>query len=139
MYHRYFKDWQVKTGYKKEFVSLWAGWLGKENIHKLDEVTESEWQKFNNLIVSINENYILQQADHEKCRLITIKSISSALSTYAEAMNKDSSKFSNFVINELDCIFSESWDYTYIIWYKEDRTITELSPLIQAAGLFHFP
>jgi len=51
MYREYFKDyWEVKSDFNKEFVSLWSGWLGKDDYHKLDEVTENEWEYFNKWI-----------------------------------------------------------------------------------------
>ncbi|MDN3685571.1 hypothetical protein QW180_26455 [Vibrio sinaloensis] len=57
MYHHCFEGWEVKPEFAKEFISLWSGWLGEENYHKLDEVTENEWQRFNKLIELIGKDY----------------------------------------------------------------------------------
>jgi hypothetical protein len=141
MYHQYFEDWEVKPDFKKEFISLWSGWLGEGNLHKLDEVTENEWQRFNRLLVLLSQDYPLQEAFCAKEKLVPIGNISSALSSYDsydEAMNKDASKFSKFVIPDLDCVITEEWDYTYIIWYKDEQAITKLAPYIKAANLCHF-
>ena len=138
MYHQYFEDWEVKPDFKKEFVSLWPGWLGEENLHKLDEVTENEWQRFNRLLVLLSQNYQLQEVFCGKEKLVTIGNISSALSSYDETMNKDASKFSKFIIPDLDCVITEEWDYTYIVWYKDAQTIIKLAPYIKAANLCHF-
>ena len=43
MFSKYLEDWENKPGYYKELVSLWSGWLGKDNIGLLDKVTENEW------------------------------------------------------------------------------------------------
>jgi len=138
MYHRYFEDCEVKSEFKKEFVSLWPGWLGQENLHKLNEVTESEWQRFNQLIILLSQRYLLEKADRDKEKLVAVIDVSAALPSFEEALNKDASQFSMFVITELDCVITEEWDYTYIIWYQDERAITELSPLIKAVKLCHF-
>ena len=56
MYNEYFEDWDVKSEFNKEFISIFGGWLGKDNLHKLDDVTEREWGKFNHLLRVISEN-----------------------------------------------------------------------------------
>lgn len=138
MYHQYFEDWEVKSDFKKEFVSLWADWLGEKDSHKLDEVTENEWQRFNQLLVLLSQDYILQEAVCAKEELVTINNISTALSSYKESMNKDASEFSKIVIPDLDCVITEEWDYTYIVWYKDAQAIIKLAPYIKAANLCHF-
>ncbi|CAH6938478.1 conserved hypothetical protein [Vibrio chagasii] len=138
MYCHYFEDWVVKPDFKKEFISLWSGWLGKEDCHKLDEVTENEWQRFNQLIELISEDYKIELVSCDKERLIPITDVRSVLSSYEEAMEKDSSLFSKFVVPELGCVISEEWDYTYILWYKSDDVVEKLSPYIKLSNLCHF-
>jgi len=63
MFEKYFKDGEIRNEYKKQFISLWPGWLGKENYHQLDEVTEADWSKFNLLIEIIFKHYRMQIVD----------------------------------------------------------------------------
>ncbi|WP_028876957.1 hypothetical protein [Teredinibacter turnerae] len=138
MFNEYFEEWEVKPEYSKEFISLWDGWLGKENYHKLDEVTESEWARFNTLLSSIAEKFSLESVNCEEHSLTKVSGIETVLSSYEESRTKQSSAFLRLVLPELECVISEDWDYTYIIWHKNNGAVEVLSPYIKAAGLQHF-
>ncbi|MDX1526917.1 MULTISPECIES: hypothetical protein [Pseudidiomarina] len=138
MFREYFEDWEVRPEYSKEFISLWKGWLGKENYHKLDEVTENEWARFNELLRRLAEVFVLEVVNCEKQSLERVSDIESVLSTCEESMNKESSEFTTLVIPDLECVISEEWDYTYIIWHKNNGAVEALAPYIKAAGLEHF-
>ncbi len=138
MYHQYFEEWEVKPIFKKEFISLWDGWLGKDDYHKLDEVTESEWNRFNQLIELISRDYKIEIALCAKETLMPVTEVSQVLSSYEESIEKDCSQFSKFVIPELGCVISEEWDYTYILWYQSSETVEKLSPYIKRVSLKHF-
>ncbi|MBD3904955.1 hypothetical protein NAL32_09800 [Chryseobacterium sp. Ch-15] len=137
-FNEYFDDFEVKDRFKKEFISLWTGWLGKENSHQLDEVTESDWSRFNSLIKLIFKNYRMQIVDLRERKLNDINKIEETFSNYKDSMNKTTDKFSIYVIPELECIISEDWDYTYIIWYTNKTVIEKLEPFIEKSGLHHF-
>ncbi|WP_262150226.1 hypothetical protein [Chryseobacterium foetidum] len=134
----YFKDYDVKDGFKKEFISLWTGWLGKENYHILDDILEKDWIKFNHLIINISKHYEILVADLDKSKLIKIDYIEKTLSSYKEYLNKPCTQFSIYVIPELICVLEEHWDYTYILWYKNYEIVEKLSFIIEESGLFHF-
>jgi hypothetical protein len=138
MFNKYFEEWEVRPEFEKEFVSLWAGWLGKENYHKLGEVSEKEWGYFNNFIRLIAQEFEMVLVDCHSESLTKIDSIDSTLSTYSESMNKDSKQFSKYVIAPLDCVVTEEWDYTYIIWHKNNGAVERLIPYIKRARLEHF-
>jgi len=138
MFSDYFEDWEVKPEYSKQFVSLWSGWLGAENCHKLDEVTADEWSRFNDLLRNIANDFELELANFEDQSLIHIVDVESVLSTYEESMSKTSSEFINVVVPALGCVISEGWDYTYIIWHKNNGAVEALDPYIKAACLEHF-
>ncbi|MEX1667802.1 hypothetical protein AB4876_02710 [Zhongshania guokunii] len=138
MFSDYFEAWEVKSEYSKEYVSLWKGWLGQENLHKLDEVTESEWCRFNVLLRSLASDFALEVANCEKQSLTKISDIETVLSSYNQSMDKEPSAFTKFIIPELECVISEEWDYTYIIWHKNNGAVEALSPYIKAASLEHF-
>ncbi|MCF2913274.1 hypothetical protein [Halomonas sp. Cn5-12] len=138
MFREYFEYWEVRPEYSKEFISLWKGWLGKENYHKLDEVTENEWARFNELLRRLAEVFVLEVVNCEKQSLERVSDIESVLSTCEESMNKESSEFTTLVIPDLECVISEEWDYTYIIWHKNNGAVEALAPYIKAAGLEHF-
>ena len=138
MLDQYFDDWEIRGGFKEEFISLWPGWLGPEQYHKLDEVTESEWQRFNDLLTLIAERYDVLVADLELRELKNVRGASEIRQSYEAAMNKDASQFLRFVIPELGCVLAEEWDYTYILWHKDGSAVAELAPLVTKAGLHHF-
>jgi len=138
MFSTYFEEWEVKSDYKKEFVSLWPNWLGKENYHKLDEVTKDEWAYFNKWIKHLAQDFTIELVDCENQSITKVTEIESILSSYEVSMNKDSTLFTKIVIPELGCVISEEWDYTYIIWYKNNRAVETLSPYISQNGLEHF-
>lgn len=138
MFSTYFEGWEVKPEYKKEFVSLWSGWLGKENIHKIDDVAEAEWTRFNDWIRSLAQHFTIYLVDCESQSITEVADIESVISEYDVSMNKDSSLFTKLVLPELGCVISEDWDYTYIIWHKNSGAVEALSPHITKAGLKHF-
>lgn len=138
MFSEYFEDWEVKPEYSKEFISLWGGWLGKENYHKLDEVTAREWARFNALLRSLAKAFPLEMANFEMQSLTKVNDIESVLSSYEESMGKGACEFTYLVIPDLRCVISEEWDYTYIIWHINNGAVDALSPYIKAADLQHF-
>ncbi len=109
MFEDYFdiENWEVKSEYNKEFISLWSGWLGEDSCHKLDEVTEKEWNKFNNLIRLISTKYEMQLADFENKRLLPITNIEDVLDNYEQSMNKRGNEFFHYVIPDLNCVIEE--------------------------------
>lgn len=138
MISEYFEDWEVKSEFKPEFISLWEGWLGKENYHKLDEVTELEWLRFNTLIKLIHKEYELYAVNLELNTALKIEEIEIYLPSYKEAMNRDSSKFSKLIIPELSAVLNEDWDFTYILWHKNNGSKEILSSFIRNAELYQF-
>lgn len=138
MFSKYFEGWEIKPGYTKEFVSLWPGWLGQENLHKLDEVTEDEWARFNEWVRSLAKDFTLELVDYKSQSTTGITDIENVLSDYKASMNKESSMFTTLVLPELGCVVSEAWDYTYIIWHVNNGAVEILSSYIEKSGLKHF-
>jgi hypothetical protein len=138
MFNKYFDDEVVKIEYKKQFISLWTEWLGKENYHQLDEVTKADWSKFNSLIEIIFRHYRMQLVDLNARKLNEINNIEETLCNDEDSMTKTSNEFSIYIIPELECILSEDWDYTFIIWYIDKKVIEKLQPFIEKSGLYHF-
>ena len=136
---QYFKDYEVRPEFQKEFISLWEGWLGTDDCHKLDEVQESDWQRFNHLVSLIAARYGVLVANLTDHSCHEPAEASELLQTYEEAMQKDSSAFMKLVIPELCCVLTEDWDFTYVLWHKDPTAVTTLAPLISQAGLHHFP
>jgi hypothetical protein len=134
----YFDNYEVKEGYEKEYISLFDGWLGKDNLHKLDEVTEEEWSKFNYLLNEIFNNLKIYSVDVRKNTCVQVENINVITNTYNEAMNKEQTDFTKLIIPEHNCVLTEDWDYTYILWHKNNGTVEALKPLIENAGLYQF-
>ena len=138
MLKTYFYDWDVRPEFNKEFVCIFDGWLGMENLHKLDEVTEVEWSRFNNLLQLLHQNYRLYIADLVSNACSEIEDIEPILMSYKESGDKEYNQFTKIIIPELNAVYTEEWDCTSIIWYKNKGVVEALSPLIKSAGLFHW-
>lgn len=138
MYSQYFDSCDIREGFYREYFSLFDGWLGPENYHKLDEVTKTDWSKFNDLIRLISMNHVVYSASIEAETCERVESIETIISDYDTAMSKDSVEFTRLVIPELDCILTEDWDYTYVLWHKENGAVKTLAPLVEKAGLYQF-
>jgi hypothetical protein len=134
----YFEDWKVRSEFKPEFISPWAAWLGEENYHELNEITEIEWSRFNTLVKLIFKGYELYHVNVELKSMLKVEHVESYLPSYKDAMSRDSSKFTRLIIPELLAVLTEDWDFTYILWHKNNGAKEKLSPLIKQAKLFHF-
>ena len=138
MFDTYFDDWEVKPEFSKEYISLWSNWLGEENLHLLDEVSEEDWSRFNSLIIVIAKTYNIGLVDCD-ARLVSFpKNIEDTLSNYSISMNKNASSFSKYIIPDLECVITEEWDYTYILWHKKNGAVEALNPYIIKSGLKRF-
>jgi len=137
MIDRYFVDHEVRNDFEKEFVSLFDGWLGGQNLYKL-EVTEREWQKFNTLLRMLASKYEIFVVDLGVRSCCKVTDVESIIPTYEEDMNRESAHFTRIIIPELDAIFVEDWDFTWILWHRERGAVHALAPMIVNAGLFHF-
>jgi hypothetical protein len=138
LFYEYYEACEIKPEFEKEFISLWPGWLGPDNYHKLDEVAEYEQERFKVLIGHIAKNYNLLLVNIDKQTVAVIDDIEKTLVGYTESRSKGSSEFFQFIIPELDCLLTEEWDYTFIIWYKNKNVIEKLKPFIKESKLFHF-
>lgn len=138
MYDRYFQDEEIRPEFEKEFVSIFDGWLGEKNYHRLDEVTDPEWERFNDLLRRLHRTYRLHIVDLEAGTSAELPSIERVLTSHDEAGNKQSSEFTRILIPDLDAAYTEEWDYTWILWHRRNGAVEALSPLIKSAGLFHW-
>ena len=137
-YKDYFFECEAISNFKKEYISLWPGWLGIENLHKLQSVTETDWSKFNTLITTISDSFQVWIPNHEAESLTQVIDIQTTLSSYEESEKKDSSQFSQYLIYELGCVITESWDYTYILWHQDNHAVETIKPFVVSADLFSF-
>lgn len=138
MYSQYFDSCDIKESYKREYISLFDGWLGPQNYHKLDEVTETDWSKFNDLIRMIAIDHVVYSASIEEESCVLVEDIDAIISDYRVSMEKESIEFTRLIIPDLECILTEDWDYTYILWHKGNGAVEKLEPLIKKIGLYQF-
>lgn len=138
MFAKYFEDFEPLEEFDKEFVSLWDGWLGEENLHKLDEVTVKEFERFNTWIRLIYKNFNILEVNLKTETLAEISDVESILSDFESSQDKTSADFFKIVVPELECIISEEWDFTYIIWHKNNGAVDRLSSSIMDAELNSF-
>jgi hypothetical protein len=82
--------------------------------------------------------FCMGAVDHEAETVELPARLEPLLSNYQESMRKDASQFSWFVIPDLDCVISEEWDYTYILWHRNTGALEAIEPLLSQAKLHHF-
>ncbi|MET1079027.1 MAG: hypothetical protein ABWY06_13515 [Pseudomonas sp.] len=138
MFDQYFQGWEVRPEFQPEFISLWEGWLGPGHIHELDQVAEPQWQRFNALLKLVVERYDVLRADPERSQVTLISNPDEITQSFDASMAKDASQFVRLVIPALGCVLAEDWDFTYILWYKDQAAVDALAPLVESAGLHHF-
>ena len=138
IYDHFFEHGQVRPDFQKEYISLWPGWLGIERLHLLDEVTEHEWMRFNQLLLAAFGAFRMGVVNHTAEIVEFPADLEPLLYDYQSDMQKDGSQFFQFVIPALDCILTEAWDYTYILWHRNTGALEAIKPLIVEAKLKHF-
>lgn len=138
IYDVFFEHGEVRPDFRKEYISLWSRWLGKERLHLLDEVSEEEWLRFNRMLVAAFGAFRMGVVDHSAKTVEFPARLEPLLSDHQESMRKDASQFSQFVIPALDCVITEEWDYTYILWHRNIGALEAIKPLLSEARLQHF-
>lgn len=138
IYGVFFEHGEVRPEFRKEYISLWSGWLGQERLHLLDEVTQEEWLKFNRMLLAVFGAFRMGVVDHGAKTVHFPSRLEPLLSDHQEAMQKNASQFSQFVIPALDCVITEEWDYTYILWHRREGSLETIKPLLSDAELQHF-
>ena len=137
-YDTFFEDGEVRADFRKEYISLWAGWLGEGRLHLLDEVNDEEWLRFNRWLLAVFHAFGMGVVNREAETIEFPARLEPLLSNHAEAKQKDASQFSQFIIPALDCVITEEWDYTYILWHRDTRALEALKPLLSDANLHYF-
>lgn len=138
IYDAFFERGEVRPDLRKEYISLWSGWLGKERLHLLDEVSEEEWSRFNRMLLAAFGAFRMGVVDHSTGTVEFPSRLEPFLSDHEKYMRKDASQFSQFVIPALDCVITEEWDYTYILWHRDMGALEAIRPLLVGARLQHF-
>ena len=138
IYDVFFEHGEVRPDFRKEYISLWSGWLGKERLHLLDEVSEEESLRFNRMLLAAFGAFRMGVVDHSAETVEFPAHLEPRLSDHQESMQKEASQFSQFVIPALDCLITEEWDYTYILWHRNTRALEAIKPLLSEARLQNF-
>ena len=137
-YATFFEDGEVRADFRKEYISLWAGWLGEGRLHLLDKVSDGEWLRFNRWLLAVFQAFGIGVVNRKAEAIEFPARLEPLLNDRAEAIQKDASQFSWFVIPALDCVITEEWNYTYILWHRDRRALEALKPLLSDANLHHF-
>ncbi|MES2902974.1 MAG: hypothetical protein V4696_02200 [Pseudomonadota bacterium] len=138
IYDMFFQHGEVRPLFRKEYISLWSGWLGKERLYLLDQVSEEEWSRFNRLLLAAFGAFRTGVVNHAEEAVEFATRLEPLLSDYQDSMRKDASQFSQFVMPALDCVITEEWDYTYILWHRNTEALEAIKPLLSEAKLLHF-
>ena len=138
MFEKYYSQGEIRSEFCKEYISLWSGWLGKEKLHLLDLVTKKEWEQFNSLILAISNNFDVGTADRNSQTISVPPDIRSTFKSHVDSLNSSADSFAQYVIPQLECVITEDWDYTYILWHQDNGALQALQPFIAGCQLKHF-
>ena len=138
MSSEYFDDLEVKKEFSQEFISLWSCWLGRDECYKLDEVSEAEWERLNQLVRLLHSEYEMYAVNLENETINKLEDLDKYLPTYAEDMDRGQMNFTTIIIPSLNAVLAETWDYTYILYHKNNGTVESLKPLIKKSNLYSF-
>lgn len=137
-YNHFFDQAEVRSQFAKEYISLWPHWLGMEGLHLLDDVSEEEWSRFNQMLVAVSRVFRMGVVNRASETVEFHAKLEPFLDDHQASMQKDASQFSWYVIPELDCVLTEDWDYTYILWHRNKKALEAIRPLFSEANLKHF-
>jgi len=138
MFEKYYIDGEVRSEFRKEFISLWQGWLGKDRYHLLDLVTKQEWERFHSLISTISNSIEVGVANRDSLTIEFPKDLTKTFKSYAQSQESSADSFAQYVVPELECLITEEWDYTYILWHQGNGAVEALAPFIERCHLKHF-
>jgi hypothetical protein len=101
-------------------------------------VTKKDWGRFTRFLISLTSIYDTYAVDSKNRTLVPISDIHNHLSGFRDSMRKGSREFSVFVIPELSVVLEESWDFTWLLHYKQKRSLEFISQTAKASGLHVF-
>ena len=138
MIDKYFEDYEVREEFSKEFITLWDGWLTRKNFHKLNEVTQAEWQRFNELLKELFKQFEIYKVNLNDNITQKVEKVEEIIDSYEVSMNKGEFTFTKLIIPELEAVYTEGWDYTWILWHKNNSAVESFKPLVTKSKLFSF-
>lgn len=122
-------------------ISVFEGWLGKENYHLLENVSDAVDSERKARFKLFHQS-LFQEAEIYRFyfkgvsgKNILYKSFLTAESFY-EYCGSECSNNIALVIPKYECIYVGGFDYTNIIYYKSTEKIAELIRLVQLSGLY---
>ncbi|MEM5518618.1 hypothetical protein WNY37_16795 [Henriciella sp. AS95] len=120
-------------------MSLWDGWLGKERYHLLDEVTRDDDAKFAAFWRAVASEFDAYTVDLDRNSLDLIAPSNDLLTIeIISDGSRTANEFIKLIIPSLDCMITEEWDYTLIIWHRTQPAPARLLELVEQAGLKYF-
>jgi len=127
------KEWDLS------FLCLWPCWLGEDNIHLLDVVSRKQEQAFLRFMHFTRERWQILYADHGCMKIRPVRS-NAVLYTagLGESFQTKVQWPRTFVLSDLGVVIKESWDYTHLVWSKNEAALREVRPLARRAGLHIF-
>ena len=124
----------IRETFDRKHISIFNAPLGEKNLYKLDEVTENDFNKFNNLLNLLFTKYELFSIENNNCQLI--QDITTLTVTFDEHGKKSSNDFIKIMIPELNIFLTEEWDYVYTLLCEDATKIQFLLNFIKESKLF---
>lgn len=132
-------------GYERlAFVSVFDGWLKPEEAGKLEEVVAEEWQQFWRFSDLLADRFTLWALSKDAGSMRLFDSEREGRSRwYSDEGGNWLGHLAPFgpvilYVAELDCVIEEHFDYTSLVWHRDEETILALQPVVEEAGLYVF-
>ncbi len=133
--------------YKYVCVSVFDKWLTEEEceiIFTNDEILLLDWRKrFENAIIEIfnlTDIYLWRKKRHNRISYYRPKSLKHLL-IKCDISNQTwrNGRRYDILLPEFSAFYSEEWDWTNIIWYKDFEKVKPILDALQKAGLHILP
>ena len=133
------------VGYERlVFVSVFDGWLKPEEVSRLEEIEPEEWQRFWHFSDLLAGRFTLWALDKEAGSMRPFDFGRDGRSGwYSDEGGSWGGHFSPYdpailYVAELDCVIEEHFDYTSLVWHRDEEAISALRTAVEEAGLYVF-
>ena len=132
------------TDYQPIFVSIFDHWLTPDEfqpeIHTQDKgelnQRREKFKNFNVGLYNLTNIYSWKNKRHKRFFIYPFTSLNQLTKKYnIEDQHGESGRRYDIIIPDLDAVYSEEWDWTNIIWFRDREKINPLINLAKESGL----
>ena len=133
------------TDYQMLFVSIFDHWLTQDEfdpeIHKVDrkelKIRREKFQSFIDGIFHLTNIYSWKYKRHNRFFIYPFTSLNQLTKKCKiDEQHGESGQRFDLIIPDFRAVYSEEWDWTNIIWYRDKEKIKPVIELAKNSGLY---